>query len=175
MSKEVRPDLSCVPFPKRILYLVLTVPLLLILVLVFVLLWAYGPLLSLIFLLLFLATCYFQSYCCAYQECPYIGHFCPAIAGIVPASLLARFIYRSKRFVKSERKFRTNIVLATTSWLALAIFPLFWIARVHTLLAVAYIACHLAYSLTFSLTICPYCAIRDTCPGGKLQRALKTK
>jgi len=175
MSKEVRPDLSCVPFPRKTLYLVLTVPLLLILVLVFILLWAHDPLLSLIFLLLFLATCYFQSYCCVYEDCPYVGHFCPAIAGIMPASYLAKLIYRSKGFVRSESRFRINIALAITSWLALAIYPLFWIARVHVLLAVGYILCHLVYSLVFFLNVCQFCAIRDTCPGGKFQRAFNRR
>ena len=173
MPKDVQPDLSCVPFPKKTLYMLLTVPLLLVLVLVFVYLWTCSPLLSLIFLLLFLAVCYFQAYCCAYQECPYIGRFCPAIVGIMPASFFAKFIYGEKKIVKSGRRFRINIALATISWLALAIFPLFWILRAHVLLAAGYLACHLAYSLVFFLTICPVCAIRNTCPGGKLQKALR--
>ena len=175
MGKDVKPDLSCVPFRKKTLYLVLTVPLLLILILVLVYLWTYSPVLSLIFLLLFLAACYFQAYCCAYQACPYIGHFCPAIVGIMPASFLAKIIYPQGKIVRSKERYWINIVLATISWLALAIFPLFWIVRVHVMYAVGYLACHLVYSLFFFLRICPVCAIRETCPGGKLQKASKRK
>jgi hypothetical protein len=84
-------------------------------------------------------------------------------------------MYKKSQIVKSERRFRLNIALATIAWLALAIFPLYWIARAHVFLAVGYLACHLAYSLVFFLTICPVCAIRNTCPGGKLQKALSRR
>ena len=175
MSQDVKPDISCVPYPKRTLYVALTAPLLLILVLVLVYLWTHSFLLSLIFFLLFFAVCYFQAYCCVYQECPYVGHFCPAIVGIMPASFLAKMLYKKSQFVKSGRRFRLNIALATISWLALAIFPLYWIARAHVLLAVGYITSHVVYSAIFFLTICPVCAIRNTCPGGKLQNALSRR
>jgi hypothetical protein len=172
MSKNVRPYLSCVPFPKKTLYLALTVPLLLILILVLVYLWAYSFVLSLIFLLLFVAVCYFQAYCCAYEACPYIGHFCPAIVGIMPASYLAKTIYPKEKIVRSKARYSMNMTLAIIAWLALVLFPLYWICRAHVLLAAAYVACHLVYSLVFFITICPVCAIRNTCPGGKFQHTL---
>jgi len=172
MPAEIKPDLSCVPFSRKTLYSILTTPFLVILLLVLIYLWTFSCWLSLLFLLLFLAVCYFQTYCCAYQECPYVGQFCPAIVGIMPASFMTKFIYRRKKIVKSKKRYWINIALATMAWLGLVFFPLFWIAKLHDALAWGYIALHLIYYLIFGLTICPVCAIRNTCPGGKLQKAL---
>ncbi|MGD2105904.1 MAG: hypothetical protein PVJ55_12410, partial [Anaerolineae bacterium] len=89
MSDELKPDLSCVPYRRKGLYLALTVPLLLLMTVVGVYLGAINPLLPGAFVLFYLSTSFFQAYCCAYQECPYVGGFCPAVIGIMPASLLA--------------------------------------------------------------------------------------
>ncbi len=170
---ETKPDMSCVPYRRKGLYLALTVPLLALYLSVLVYLSRFSILLSIAFLGLYLAMCYFQTYCCAYQECPYVGGFCPAIAGIMPASILAKVIYGRKKIVKSKRSFEIHATLATLALLGLIIFPLFWIARLGTTFAVAYVACHVVYYLVFGLTVCPVCAIRRTCPGGKFQSLVR--
>jgi hypothetical protein len=169
MPNSIKPDTSCVPFRRKTLYFLLTIPLLMLLVAVFVYLWTFGFIFSLVFLSFYGAMCYFQTYCCAYQECPYIGGFCPAIVGIIPANLLAKLMYSRRNIVKSKKRFEIHATLATVAWLGLAFFPLYWIARLGVWFAVGYAACHTVYYLIFGLTICPACAIRHTCPGGKLQ------
>ena len=164
--------MSCVPFRRKARYLILTISFLAILFLVCVYLWDFNFWPSMLFIMLFFATCYFQAHCCAQQECPYIGHFCPAIVGIMPASFLAKFIYGEKQIAKSKRIYWVNLTLATMTWLGLAIVPLFWIAKLHVALAWGYIALHLIYYLVFGFTIWPVCAIRNTCPGGTLQKSL---
>lgn len=168
MTEEMKPDMSCYPYRRKGLYIALTIPLLIVLVLVFVYLWTITPILSLIFLLLYLATCYFQAYCCAYQECPYIGGFCPAITGIMPSSWMAKLLY-GKKITKSKKLFDLNAGVAAVAMFGMIFLPVYWIARLGIWYVVGYIGFLVVYYLVFMLTVCPACAIRGTCPGGKLQ------
>jgi len=169
MTDDTKPDLSCVPYRRKGLYFALTIPLLSLLILAFIYLWTFNFVLPIVFVSFYLAMCYFQIYCCAYQDCPYVGGFCPAIVGIMPSSIMTKFIYGKKNIIKSKKSFEIHATLAFTGWLGLILFPLFWIAKLGILFAVGYAACHAVYYLIFGLTICPACAVRRTCPGGKLQ------
>jgi hypothetical protein len=175
MTEETKPDLSCVPYRRKGLYFALTLPIVGLMLAVFVYLWTFSFLLSFVLLLFYGATCYFQAYCCAYQDCPYVGGFCPAIAGIMPASLLAKLLYSRKDLVRSKKRFERSAVVAIFSWLGLIAFPLFWLAKLGPLVVAGYVAFHLIDYAIFVFTICPACAIRDTCPGGKLHRLVPRK
>jgi hypothetical protein len=175
MPDDVRIDMSCVPYRRKGLYLVLTVPFLVLLALIFCYLWTYSFVLSLVFGLLYLSTSFFQAYCCAYQDCPYVGGFCPAVIGIMPASLIAKVIYGNREIVKSKERFELYATLAIISWLGLVAFPLFWLAKLGLAFAVGYVVYHVVYTVIFGLTICPACAIRDICPGGKFQNWVRQR
>jgi hypothetical protein len=169
MSAEIKPDMSCLPYRRKGLYFVLTIPFFVVFISVFVYLWTFSFLLSVVFLLLYLGACLFQAYCCTYQDCPYVGGFCPAVAGIMPASIFTKLIYGRRKIKKSKRRFDIHAIIATACGLGLIVFPLPWISKCGFLFGVGYIAFVVAYLLIFFLTICPACAIRHTCPGGKLQ------
>ena len=169
MPAEIKPDMTCVPYRRKWLYFVLTIPFFVVLISVFVYLWTFSFLLSVVFLLFYLGACLFQAYCCAYQDCPYVGGFCPAVAGIMPANIFTKLIYGRRKIKKSERRFDIHAIIATACGLGLIVFPLPWILKLGFLFAAGYIAFAIAYLLVFFLTICPACAIRHTCPGGKLQ------
>lgn len=171
MPDDNKPDMSCVPYRRKGLYFALTIPFLLLLAAVFVYLWTYSFVLSLVFAAFFVGMSYFQAYCCAYQECPYVGGFCPAVIGIMPASLIAKALY-GKEVVKSKRRFERNATLALVCWLGLIAFPLFWIAKVGMAFAIGYVLCHVIYAVIFGITVCPACALRDICPGGRLSGAI---
>jgi hypothetical protein len=166
-------DMSCVPFPQRGLYFALTVPFLLVLVVVLGYMATVNLLLALPFVACYLLACWFQAYCCAYQKCPYVGGFCPAIAGIWLANPMARIVQRSGLVPRSQRGFETYALLAIASWCGLALFPVAWIARLSGWLAGGYVLLHIVYAVVFFLTVCPSCAIRHTCPGGGLQKILR--
>ncbi|MGD2148522.1 MAG: hypothetical protein PVH41_17640, partial [Anaerolineae bacterium] len=170
-SDPKTPDMSCVPYRKKTLYLVLTVPYLAILALVAIYLWRFSPWLTGAVVLSYLWACTFQAYCCACQDCPYIGRFCPAIAGIVPASWIARWVYGGRKVEMSEPRFAAHAVLAILGWVVWTALPLFWIAKLSVGLAVAYVLWQVVYVATFFLTVCPACALRDICPGGGVQAA----
>ncbi|MEA3438961.1 MAG: hypothetical protein U9R58_01635 [Chloroflexota bacterium] len=169
MTDNFKPDLSCVPYRRKGLYFALTIPFLLILLVLFVYLWSVNISLALIFASFFGLMCYFQAYCCVYERCPYVGGFCPAVIGIMPASWIAKWLYGNMEFTPSRRKYEIHVNLGIASWVALVLFPLYWLDQPGIGYAIGYFACHAVYALIFGLTICPVCAIRDICPGGKFQ------
>jgi hypothetical protein len=170
MTSDAKPDMSCVPYRRKGLYFALTIPFLLLLLVVFIYLATVGLFVALAFLLLYLAMSYFQAYCCAHQDCPYVGGFCPAVIGILPANLLAKLLYDGRPLVRSKKRFEVNATLGVLSWLGLILLPLFWLARLGIGFAIGYFVCHAVYAAVFGLTICPVCAIRNTCPGGSFHR-----
>jgi hypothetical protein len=173
MSTENKPDLACVPYKRKGLYFALTVPILVLIILVFIYLWNISLWLSFGLLGCYLLACFFQAYCCAYQECPYIGGFCPSISGVFPANIIAKYLIGSKRFVKSKRRFKVYETIAVFWWFGIAVFPLYWLwQQLGPLYAIGYFGIHIVYFLIFSLTICPKCASRDSCPGGKLHKVI---
>jgi hypothetical protein len=175
MSKVPKPDMKCVPYRRKALYFIITIPLMALYIAVFIYLWSFSFVWSLVFLSFYLLMCFFQAYCCAYQDCPYVGGFCPAITGILPASLLAKLLYGKKKIVKSKKLFDLNAMVATVGLLGLVFFPLYWLAKMGIIYAVGYIVLNIVYYLVFLLTICPVCAIRETCPGGQLQKLVFKK
>jgi hypothetical protein len=170
---ESKPDMSCVPYRRKGLYLALTIPMLLLMLAVLVYLGTYNILLSVAFLACYLFMSTFQAYCCAYQECPYVGGFCPAVLGIMPASLIAKVLYGKREIVRTKARFEIYATVAILGWLGLALLPVYWLAKPGAGFALAYVACHALYALVFGLSICPVCAIRDTCPGGKIHKLVR--
>lgn len=158
------------PYPRKRLYWLLTGPYLAILALVAIYLWRFSPWLTAAVLFCYLWACFFQAYCCAVQDCPYVGRFCPGIAGIVPASWIAKWQYGGREVVKSETRFTVHAVLAILGWVGWTVLPLRWIAQLSLGLAVGYVVWQFVYVAVFGLTVCPACAIRETCPGGVVQR-----
>lgn len=170
MSAGTEPDMSCVPYRRKGLYLALTIPLLIILMSIFIYLWTFSFILSIVFLVFYLAMSFFQAYCCAYQDCPYVGRFCPAVIGIFGANIITKIFYKGLEIVKSKRRFNLHATLAIVGWLGLVGFPLYWLAKLDPVFVVGYVMSHVVYAVLFGLTICPVCAIRDTCPGGKFHK-----
>ncbi len=184
--ETAKPDMSCYPFRRKKLYLAIVIPYAAVLAAAFFYLLAgkgtweleastrkkgrYLP--SLTYLAFYLGMCYFQAYCCASQECPYVGEFCPALAGIYPANTLARMKYGDEGAVKSQGAFKANATAAAFCWGGMMLFPLPWLARRSVAVAAAYVLIHAVYYLLHGLTLCPVCAIRHSCPGGMLQAML---
>jgi hypothetical protein len=93
----------------------------------------------------------------------------------MPASWLAKLIYGRREVVKSKARFEIYAVIGFSGLIGMAILPLWWIAKLSVPLAVGYFVWQLVYYLVFELMICPVCAIRETCPGGKLQSVVFRK
>jgi len=52
--------------------------------------------------------------------------------------------------------------------LAIILLPVYFIYKLGVNLLVFYAIIVIAYSILFLILICPVCAIRDTCPAGKV-------
>lgn len=157
---------ECIPFKKKALYLSLTIPIVAVFIVIAVYLWLSGLLPFIIYCSLFLLVTLLQSYCCAYQDCPYIGKFCPGIGGVtVLSSIIARLL---KNTYKSRKLFNLFASIGFFCLIAIAIFPVFFIYKLGIVILVGYLIIAMVYFITFFILICPFCAIRDTCPGGKI-------
>ena len=174
MTEDERTETHCVPYEKRGRYYVSTAILFIVQGLIFLYLWTINPIYSLMMIVLYLATSYFQSYCCVYQDCPYIGEMCPAISGIYVGNIFAQKLY-SKDTPKDEKRFHRHKNLGILFWLLMVFFPLYWIYLLDLYYAIFYVIFHLGYFVLFGLTICPSCAIKETCPGGALQKSILKK
>lgn len=133
-----KPDMSCVPYSRKRAYWFLTIPFLFLLLITFIYLWTINVGSALIFIALFILACLFQSYCCTYQDCPYIGGWCPAISGIIPASLFAK-MFCGKNIEKTKMRFALFGTVAFCSLAGLGVFPLYWLGQRSTMLAVTYV------------------------------------
>lgn len=164
------PDMTCVPYRRKALYYLLTVPFLATLMVAAIYLWTISPWLTVALALCYLGASLAQAYCCAYQACPYIGRFCPAIGGIVPAGWSAKVLYGGRTITRSRVRFEIHATIGLLGLVGMALLPLWWITQRSLPLAMGYVVLQLAYYAAFMLTVCPVCAIRETCPGGTLQR-----
>lgn len=165
---------NCVPYKKKALYLLLTIPIVAIFIAIAVYLWTTNLIAFIIYCSLFLAVILLQSYCCAYQDCPYTGKFCPGIGGVIMLSSLIALLL--KNIKKSKKLFDFFATLGFTCLLAIMIFPAFFIYKINIIVLVAYLIIAIFYFIAFFVLICPVCAIRDTCPGGKMSgKILNTK
>jgi hypothetical protein len=157
---------DCVPYKRKLLYLLLTVPIIILYLLITVHLWKVDKLIFIIYCSLFVLGILFQSYCCAYQDCPYMGKFCPGLGGfIIPASIVALLL---KRVKKVKTLFDLFASLGFLCLLAIILLPVYFIYKLGVNLLIFYSLIVIVYSILFLLLICSVCAIRDTCPAGKV-------
>jgi hypothetical protein len=174
MSSLATPDRSCVPYTRKKVYLAITIPLMIVILIVFGFLFLVNPFYGIIFISFWLGANVFQSYCCEYQDCPYTGGFCPAVAGIIPANRIANLPI-IKKMKKSKTRFDLFATFGSLCLLGLIVFPLFFLIELGILYPLGYIILILIYAILFLWNVCPACAIRGTCPGGRASTSLRTR
>lgn len=155
----------CESYQGKGKHLALTIPFLILVVMITLYLASINLIFSIIYIGFYVATNIFQAYCCVYQECPYVGKYCPAVVCLYPANFLAQLSFY-KNMERTEKKFNTFVALAELSLLCFAVFPLFFLFQLGILYLVGYVIFILIYAFLFLWFICPNCAINDTCPGG---------
>ena len=161
---------DCVPFKKKILYLLLTIPIITIFIAISIYLWLTSLISFIIYCSLFLMVIVSQSYCCAYQNCPYIGKFCPGIGGIIIISSVIAFLWKKTK--KSKILFELFATLGFICLMRITLFPIFYIYKLSVIILIGYLIIAIFYCIAFGGLICPVCAIRDTCPGGKMSEKI---
>ena len=166
---------NCIDYPRKGLYLVLTVPMLGMYAWIAVFLARQGIAYLMIYAGLFVLVAVFQSYVCVHWGCPYVGRFAPCVGGFCqPSSQLARLFKGVKR---SERTYKIMETLAFVCFFGIILFPLYFLYRHSLWFLLGYLFVVGGYATAFLLLICPVCATRKVCPGGQtavqLQKALK--
>ena len=107
-------DENCVPYERKALYLLLTVPMIVMYVAIAVFLWTVGIVVFSTYCALFFLVAAFQSYVCVYWQCPHVGTFAPCLGGFcLPSSQIARLFKRVKR---SEKTYAIVLTLAYVSF-----------------------------------------------------------
>ena len=163
---------DCVPYPRRALYLAITAPIVVVYVAIAFFLGSIRLSLVLIYGACFVLIGVFQAYCCVHQDCPYIGRFCPGAGGFcVPASRLAKLWRNVER---TDTRFNVFGSIAFLNLLVVVFLPVYFLYQQSPLAMLAYLTIVVAYTLGMLLLICPVCAIRDTCPGGKASARLRS-
>ena len=132
-----------------------------------------NPFFGIVYLSFWLGANIFQSYCCEYQNCPYTDGFCPAVAGIIPASRIAKLPI-IKNMKKSKTRFDLFATFGSLCLIGLIVFPLFFLVELGILYPLSYIVIIVTYAILFLWNVCPVCAIRGTCPGGRASTTLKS-
>ena len=157
--------------------MIITIPLILLLLLVFGSLFLLNPFLGAIYMSFWVGANIFQSYCCEYHDCPYREGFCPAVAGIIPASRIANLPIMKNMF-KSKKRFDLLATFGSLCLIGLFIFPLailfeLGILYENSLRYLGYFIFILIYAILFLWNVCPVCAIRSSCPGGRFSTILR--
>jgi len=157
---------QCPTYKNKGIYFLITIPLILLYIAVAYYLWNFAHVFFWIYLALFILINVFQSYCCAYQQCPYMYGFCPGIGGfIIPASRIAR-LFKNKATSKSL--FNLSAIIASVFALGIIMLPLFFLRDLGILFILLYCLIFIAYGELFLKIICPDCATKKTCPAGIL-------
>jgi hypothetical protein len=164
-------DESCVPYPRRGLYLTITLPMVALYVVLAAFLASLHLALLMLYIAFFVGVALFQSYCCVHQDCPYVGRFCPGAGGFcTPASQIARLLKTVRR---SETRFGVCATLGSLCLLGIVLLPVYSLFQWNLLAGLAYVVVAAAYAMGMLLLICPVCAIRHRCPGGKVSCRLR--
>ncbi|MFO8020430.1 MAG: hypothetical protein R6U96_17545 [Promethearchaeia archaeon] len=172
MSETKSSDRASESYKGKVKHLILTIPLLFLIIVIFLYISSLNLSFGVIYISFYIATNFFQAYCCVYQKCPYIGKYCPGIACLYPASLIAQLpIYQNMK--RTEKRFNTFVALAEISLCCFVVFPLFFLYDLGLLYFVGYGVFFLIYAFLFLWFICPDCAIKNTCPAGIASQKLR--
>lgn len=166
-------DENCVPYRRKSLYLVMTLPFLGVYGVIAFTLGQLSLVYMIIYLVLLALTSLFQSFICVYWDCPYVGRFAPCVAGFcLPASQMARLW---KKASLPERVYPLILNMTFMLFLGAILFPVYFLFRIGPVWMLAYLAAAGLYAVGFIRWICPHCATRKICPGGQLAVRLREK
>jgi len=164
---------GCVPYQRKSLYLILTIPMIVMYVVIAIFLWQINIVAFSIYVSLFVFVAFFMSYICVYWECPYVGKFAPCVGGFcLPSSQIARLFKNAKR---SETRYNIFLNLAYVSFFGIILLPIYFLYVQNVIYLLVYVGIIVAYWVMFTLYICPVCGTRHICPGGQTAVKIREK
>ena len=161
----------CVPYPRKGLYLLFTIPMFVVYILIATHLWTIKIVFFVIYCAFFIFVALFMSYVCVYWECPYVGKFAPCVGGFC---LLSSQIARLWKNVRgSDQIYNVALNLAYFNFFGIILFPIYFLYQLGLLYFLAYLGIATIYIILFMRFICPVCGTRHICPGGQSATALQ--
>ncbi|HEY69402.1 MAG TPA: hypothetical protein G4O08_02335 [Anaerolineae bacterium] len=161
---------NCVPYRRRALYLLLTLPMIVLYAVIAAYLWRASLTFFIVYLVLFVVVAFAQSYVCVYLRCPYVGRFAPCVGGFcLPSSQIARWFKNVRR---SEGIYNVVVTIAFAAFLGIILLPIYFLALRGVVYLLAYLGIVLLYAIGFLGWICPVCGTRHVCPGGQASTQL---
>jgi hypothetical protein len=161
-----------VPYRRKALYLIITLPMIALYIAVAIMLWRNHPAFFTGYAALFVLVAIFQSYVCVYWQCPYVGRFAPCVGGFcLPSSRIARLM---KNVNRSKTLYNIFLSLAYASFFGIILYPVYFLYQQGIVLVLGYAGIVLAYSAVFMLWVCPVCATKSVCPGGQTAVSMRS-
>jgi len=149
------------------------VPVFTVMILVIIALWRFAPLLSLIYIAIWLVANLLEAYCCEDLKCPHAGKGCHPIGGFILAPVFYRLFFYNK-MEKTGAGLNWFLELgATAVAVSLILFPIYWLYKLHPIYAIVYPVFSVVYVFTHVFLICSACVVTRTCMMGMLQRRLR--
>ena len=166
-------DISCDLCEKRTLYWTLISPMFGMMIAVIILLWKFNPLLSFIYLAIWLIANIFEAYCCEDLKCPHAGKGCHPVGGFILAPFFYKLFFYGK-MKKSGTGLNWFLELGSTVIaVSLIIFPIYWLNKLHLFFAIAYPILCGGYVFAHVFLICSKCVVTETCMMGIFERKLR--
>ena len=170
---DLKIDRTCVPYPKKGIYWLVTLPYLIVLIGVTAYLWSYNMSVAITYFSLYLISTLLHGYVCSFSECPYKGTFCPGAFGWFPVGKIAGKLKKpEKRNDKVTGILFLFIMLCTLGILAI---PVYWINKLGITSSIGYVFLVLLHFFSFVIFVCPKCAGRGNCPTAKLSDSLNKR
>jgi len=148
--KNDKIDLSCVPYPRKGLYWLITLPYLIVLVTTMLYLWSIRSNIALVYFGLYILSTLLHGYVCSFSECPYKGTSCPGAFGWFGVGLMAG-LFSSMKIRKSQNLINLFFLLVMISLLGIVLIPLFWLYKAKWIFSVAYFLFMLIHFFSFIL------------------------
>jgi hypothetical protein len=152
-------------YPRKALYLAVTLPMIVLYAVLFLWLWSLLPAYAFFYAALFIIVAAAQSYACTYWQCPYVGKFAPCAGGFcLPAGRIALLWRKAKRLAGI---YAIAVTVGFAAFFGIILYPAYFIALRGAGFLLGYLAIVGAYLVLFVWGICPVCATRSACPIGK--------
>ena len=111
-----------IPYKRKALYLLLTMPMIILYIAIAVYLWTVNIVVFIVYCAFFVLVAILQGYVCVCWQCPYVGKFAPCAGGFcLPSSQIARLFKNAKR---SERTYNIVVTLAFLNFLGIIILSI---------------------------------------------------
>ena len=167
-------DNSCIPYPRKGLYWIISLPYLGLLILTAIYLWNFNILVASIYISFYLVSIILHGYICSFSECPYKGTMCPGAFAWFPVGKISQYFHKLK-FKKIDSLMNLFFLVIMIALLGTITFPLYWINKLGIIYSTGYVLFVFGHCFLFILTICPKCAARLNCPTAKLSNILNKK